>query len=444
MRRALAVFLAGLMLFTPTFQAVGDDIRIEVKGDLYDRLALPKGEGPGDLTLFQGQFGAGLTPPVGACGLNAVSSFMAGLRFFENLGDLRGFITDWGSSLTALALYGLATYLPVAKEVLLGANMLSNFAAQLRGFSCSQAMEAIKEFNYQDSYLIKRCIARRLGISVDEVDLKKIEDREWSRKWYEAYQYCLTRANLVDLLGGTDETKRYLNFISPRSLARCYLGVKDSITSEDIANADLQTRAKYLLYMLLPDITLDSNGLLRVRTVRIVDTPNGKVIVNTDDGRGRPMTLMDVVNLHAEDFKRNFDELIRNLKGVIKYGMDYEDALKAAEGYLEDFERKYGITAQDLAGILILVLKMRDYMEREITANRVVDDKVLRLALMPIDNVLSDIKEHFRYRVIESLKLAMYENSLRLKEAEELRKAVGSIATPGGKNGCLTGASTSQ
>ncbi len=433
MRRALAVFLAALMLFTPTLQAVGDNIRIEVKGDLYNRLALPKGGGPGDLTLFQGQFGAGLTPPVGACGINAVSSFIAGLSSIANLGGLKEFIEDWRNAGTALALYALATYLPVAKEVLLGANMLSNFVAQLRGFSCVQAMEAIKEFNYQDSYLIKRCIARRLGISAENVDVVKSID---PNRWYEAYKACLNSASLVDLFGGDKgEAEKYLSFISPRSLARCYLGVNKTPTPEEVANADLQTRAKYFLYMILPDITLGSDGLLRIRTVEIVDTRTGQ---------RRPATLVDVVNLHAEDFERNFDELIKNLKGVIKYGMDYEDALKAAESYLEDFERKYGITAQDLAGILILVLKMRDYMEREITANRVVDDKVLRLALMPIDNVLSDIKEHFRYRVIESLKLAMYENSLRLKEAEELRKAVGSIATPGGKDGCLTGASTSQ
>jgi hypothetical protein len=124
--------------------------------------------------------------------------------------------------------------------------------------------------------------------------------------------------------------------------------------------------------------------------------------------------------------------------------MDYEDALEAVKGPLDEFEKKYGITAQDLAGILILVLKMRDFMEKEITANRDVDDKALQLALMPIDNVLSDIKEHFRYRVHERLQLAMYENALRLKQAEEMRKAVGSVATPGDKDGCLVGASASQ
>jgi archaellum component FlaC len=411
----------------------GDDIRMEVKGDLYDRLALPQGGGPGDLTLFQGKLGGGLTPPVGACGINAASSFIAGLSSIANLGQLQEFINNWQSAGTALALYGLATYLPVAKEVLLGANTLSNFVAQLRGFSCSQAMDAIKEFNYQDSFLIKRCIAKKLGISADEVDVKRSSNPD---EWYRAYRECLNSASLVDLFGGDkSEAEKYLKLVSPRSLARCYLGVNRAPTSEEIANADLQTRAKYFLYMLLPDVSMDSNGLLRVRTVDIVDTRTGQ---------RRPATVVDVVNIHTEDFERNFNKLIEDLKGVVKYDMDYESALEAVKAPLEEFEEKYGITAQDLAGILILTLKMRDAMEREITANGEVDDKTLKLALMPVDDALSDIKEHFRYRVIERLTLAMYENALRLKEAEEMRKAVGSVATPGDKDGCLVGASTSQ
>jgi hypothetical protein len=441
MRRIVAGLLAGLMLFTPTFQAVGDDIRIEVRGDLYDRLRLPRGGDPGDLDLFQGQFGAGIAPAVGACGINALQSYIAGLAGAVNLSGLKDFITNWQNAATAVALYGLATYLPVAKEVLLGANMLSNFVAQLRGFSCAQAMEAIKELNYHDSYLIRRCMARRLNISVEELDLMSREEmrrrygENWTEKWREAYSYCLRNASLVDLLGGQDEAQKYLSFISPRSLARCYLGVNRTPTPEEIANADLQTRAKYFLYMVLPDISMDSRGLLRVRTFEIVDPQTRQ---------RRPATVVDVANLHAEDFEKNFNELLRDLKGRVKYEMDYEDALKAVEGPLKDFERKYGIVAQDLAGILILTLKMRDFMVKEITANREVDEKVLQLALLPVDNILSDIKEHFRYRVIESLRNAMYEHALRMNEAEKMRRALGSFATPGAINGCLTGASASQ
>jgi hypothetical protein len=421
MRRAVAGLLAGLMLFMPTFQVFGDDIKIEVKGDLYDRLGLPKGGGVGDLTLFQGQFGGGLTPPVGACGINAASSFIAGLSNIANLGGLQEFINNWQSAGTAVALYALATYLPVAKEVLLGANMLSNFVAQLRGFSCSQAMEAIKELNYQDSYLIKRCIAKRLGVSADNVDVVKSSD---PNKWYDAYKYCLNSASLVDLLGGQDEAKKYLSFISPRSLARCYLGVNKAPTPEDIANADLQTRAKYFLYMVLPDITLDSNGLLKVKTVDIVDSRTGQK---------RPATMIDVVNLHVETFVEDYKKLIEDLKSVVKFEMGYEEALKASKPYFEGFERKYGISVEDMAPALILTLRMRDYLQKN------VDKGFIYVAdLQSIDNY---IEEYFMRiyldKALQRLELALSDYLIRLKQAETMRKSVGSGTVPGGSNECL-------
>ena len=439
MRRVLAAFLAGLMLFTPTFQAVGDNIRIEVRGDLYDRLRLPTGGEPGDLTLFQGQFGAGLTPPVGVCGINAASSFIAGLSSIANLGGLQDFINNWQSAGTALALYALATYLPVAKEVLLGANMLSNFVAQLRGFSCAQAMEAIKEFNYQDSYLIKRCIARRLGISADQVDVVKSRD---PKEWYDAYTACLKSASLVDLFGGDkSEAEKFLSFISPRSLARCYLGVKDRITSEDIANADLQTRAKYFLYMVLPDITLDSRGLLRVRTVRIVETSDGKkVIVNGETNAGRPATMLDVMNLHVENFVEDYKELVKNLKSVVKFEMGYKEALEVSKPYFKDFERKYGVSLEDMAPAMILLLRMRDYLQRNVDRN---PGNITYIAdLKAIDNYIEDtFMKVYLDEALRRLEEALDNYLIRLKQAEAMRRALGSGAIPGDRDGCFGGSS---
>ncbi len=439
MRRAVAGFLAGLMLFTPTFQAVGDDIRIEVKGDLYDRLALPKGEPPQDLTLFQGRFGAGLTPPVGACGINAASSFVAGLSSFANLGGLQGFINNWRTAGTALALYALATYLPVAKEVLLGANMLSNFVAQLRGFSCSQAMEAIKEFNYQDSYLIKRCIARRLGISAENVDVEKSKN---PREWYDAYRACLNSTNLVDLFmppnGDKEEAKgeaeKFLRFISPRSLARCYLGVNRTPTPEEVANADLETRAKYFLYMVLPDISMDSNGLLRVRTVEIVDTQTGQ---------RRPATMLDVMNLHVETFVKDYEKLIEDLKSVVKFEMEYEAAWDASRRYFEEFERKYGIIVRDMAPTMILLLRMRDYLQKNAERN---PDNIIYIAdLKTIDTYIEEtFMRVYLDEALRRLEEALDDALLRLRQAEAMRRALGSSAIPGDRDGCFGGSSGSS
>jgi hypothetical protein len=429
MKRAIAGLLAGLMLFTPTFQAVGDDIRIEVKGDLYDRLGLPKGGEPGDLTLFQGQFGGGLTPPVGACGVNAAFSFIAGLSSIANLGGLQQFINDWQSSGTALALYALATYLPIAKEVLLGANMLSNFVSQLRGFSCSQAMEAIKEFNYQDSFLIKRCIAKRLGVSADNVDVVRGKNPD---EWYSAYKACLNSASLVDLFGGDkNEAEKFLKFISPRSLARCYLGVNKAPTPEEIANADLQTRAKYFLYMVLPDISMDSNGLLRVRTVEIVDTQTGQK---------RPATMIDVMNLHVEQFVEDYKKLIKDLKSVVKFEMRHEEALKASEPYFEEFQRKYGVSVEDMAPALILTLRMRDYLQKNVEKN---PGNITYIAdLQTIDNYIEEtFMKVYLDKALQRLELALSDYLVRLKQAEAMRRYLGSGTIPGDKDGCFGGSS---
>ena len=426
MRRTVASFLAGLMLFTPAFQAVGDDIRIEVKGDLYDRLGLPKGGGPGDLTLFQGKFGGGLTPPVGACGLNAASSFIAGLSSIANLGGLQEFINNWQSAGTALALYALATYLPVAKEVLLGANTLSNFVAQLRGFSCSQAMETIKEFNYQDSFLIKRCIAKRLGISADKVDVKKSSDPD---EWYAAYKQCLNGASLVDLFGGDkSEAEKYLKFISPRSLARCYLGVNRAPTTGEIADADLQTRAKYFLYMVLPDISMDSNGLLRVRTVEIADS---------QAGQRRPATMIDVMNLHVEQFVEDYKKLIEDIKPVVKFEMGHDEALEASKSYFEEFEKKYGISVEDMSPALILALRMRDYLQKNA-------DKGFTYAadLQSIDYYIGEyFMKAYLDKALLRLELALGEYLVKLKQAEAMRKSLGSGTIPGDSDGCFGGSS---
>jgi hypothetical protein len=303
--------------------------------------------------------------------------------------------------------------------------MLSNFVAQLRGFSCAQAMEAIKEFNYQDSILIKRCIAKRLGVSVENVDVIRTTN---PNEWYNAYRQCLNSASLVDLFGGDrSEAERYLKFISPRSLARCYLGVNRAPTPEEIANADLQTRVKYFLYMVLPDISMDSNGLLRIRTVEIVDSWTGQ---------RRPATMVDVVNLHVEQFVEDYREMIRKLKSEIKFEMGYEEALRASRPYFENFERKYGISVKDMAPALILTLRMRDYLQKQ--AERYPGNITYIADLKAIDN---HIEEYFMKvyldEALRRLELALSEYLVRLKQAEAMRRSLGSGTIPGDRDGCF-------
>jgi hypothetical protein len=423
MRKVVVVLLLGLMLFTPVSQTLGDSI--EVRGNLYDKLGLPTGDGPGTLNLFQGKIGAGLTPSAGACGVNAGFSFLYGIQ--NSLGAIDQFISNWQTAGTAVALYTLATYLPIAKEALLGANTLSNFLAQLRGFSCSQTMETIKELNYQDSFLIKKCIAKRLGISEGDVDVTKSKDPQ---EWYNAYKQCLNSANIVDLFGGDkDSALKYLKFISPRSLARCYLGVRRDPTAEEIAKADLQTRAKYFLYMVLPDITLSGNGLLNIQTATITD-PN--------TGQKRPATMMDVMNFHVESFVQDYKQLIEDLKPVIKFEMGHKEALEASQDRFKEFERKYNISVEDMSSTLVLILRMRDYLQRGAKGEFEGNPLQYEADLMKIDHLLNEyVMKNFLDKALYRLEMVLNDELVRLKQAEEMRKAVGSGNIPGDKDGCF-------
>jgi hypothetical protein len=152
---------------------------------------------------------------------------------------------------------------------------------------------------------------------------------------------------------------------------------------------------------------------------------------------------VDVVNIHVEDFERNYNQLIEDLKRVIRYDMDYVEALEAGKSYFKEFERKYGITVEDMAPTLILVLKMRDYIAKEI------EDGMASASsyedLFDLDRLIGrELKMHFMDRVKESLRWAMTEHALRMQQAEAMRRAVGSQARPGVSDDCLTGASGSN
>lgn len=428
MRRFVSLLLSFSLLVYP-INLKADTI--EVRGDLYSKLGGLRGGEVDTLNLAQGRIGGGLTPPAGACGVNAAFSFLYGLT--NSLGSLDQFISNWQSAATVVALYALATYLPVAKEALLGANTLSNFLAQLRGFSCSQAMETIKELNYQDSFLVKKCIARRLGISEGDVDVKKNTNPD---EWYNAYKQCLNSASLVDLFGGdTDGALKFLKFISPKSLAKCYLGVRQAPTVQELADADLNTRAKYFLYMIMPDITLDANGLLKVQTVQIKDQKTGQT---------RPATFTDVMNLHVDNFEQDYKSLLDNLKSAITYDMSYREAFEAGKPYFEEFERKYGVSVEDMAPTLILLFKMRDYFEKGMTTDE--NNKVrYAVSLSKIDQLLNgDVKKAFLGKAIDKLEMVLNENFVRLKQAEALRRTTGSgnLPTQNGVSDECVGSST--
>ena len=401
MRKILAFLFSFCLVFADS---------LEIKGNLEETYVLPSYGNPSDVTIFQGKFGGGLGGSANACGLQAGLNFFYGLK--TSLEGLMEFINDWKSSATALALYALATYLPVAKEALLGANTLSNFLARLRGFSCSQAMQAIKEFNYTDSWLIKKCIARKLGIEEDEVDsLKETSPSEW----YSVYRSCLNSASLTDLLGNEGALK-FVKFISPRSYVKCALGVKDNISPEEIANADVYTKAKYFLYLITPDVQLSSDGLLQIKTVKIKDS----------EGNIRPATLADMVKLYRDQFEEDYENLVEEIKSLLS-SESLESAIPSIEAKLDEFGRKYGLDLRNVKYLFGLVGKL--YMEnKKLREENKLSVTEAGKELKALSLMEKELKDFLLAEAIHRLRLAIEDASLRVAETLKTAKATGSVS----------------
>jgi hypothetical protein len=150
--------------------------------------------------------------------------------------------------------------------------------------------------------------------------------------------------------------------------------------------------------------------------------------------------MLDVMNLHVETFVKDYEKLIEDLKAVIKFEMGHEEALKASKPYFESFERKYGISVSDMASAMILLLRMRDYLQKNVDKN---PGNITDIAdLKAIDTYIEEtFMKVYLDEALWRLERALDEALLRLKQAEAMRRAVGSGAIPGDKDGCFGGSS---
>ncbi|WP_457601564.1 hypothetical protein [Hydrogenivirga sp.] len=220
--------------------------------------------------LFRGKAGANWGANGSACGLNVFANYLYGLK--TNIKALESFIEDWTQSIPAVALYALATYMPVAKEVLMGAEMLSNAVARLQGFNCQTAMKYIREMNMADSVLVKRCVmtlAKKDGTDVSDYDSLKKTDPD---KWWGWYKRCLNEGSVFDLLEPSDKSE-WQKKLSLRRTIRCAL-FGDKPWSEIVKDMEsgwttgsIAERAKVLLYVTAPEFEFSgaATGLGKVK-----------------------------------------------------------------------------------------------------------------------------------------------------------------------------------
>ena len=239
--------------------------RIEEKGEGYYRIE-ERFKFTGDFTakpmkkeyrFFEGSVQARAGSSSSACGLNVFANYLYGLK--ENIKALEMFLQDWKNSAPALLLYALATYLPVAKEALMGIEMVSNTVASLRGFTCQRAMQMIRQMNYTDSILVQNCIKNKLceneGYCSDaDYDTARATDPE---KWFQYYEECLNEPNLFDVVP-TKVKNWFEEKLNYRKNLYC-LFWGDKSYEEVIADlpdawstGGIKERAKILAFALLP------------------------------------------------------------------------------------------------------------------------------------------------------------------------------------------------
>lgn len=202
-----------------------------------------------------------------ACGLNVFANYLYGLK--TNIKALESFLEDWSKSAPAVALYALATYLPVAKEALLGIEMISNAVASLRGFTCERAMQMIRQMNYTDSVLIENCIKNKMctkdGVCSDDDDAYDSLKETNPKKWFNYYNECLSKPNLFDAISPSLKQwfashlnyreNLYCLFWGDKPYHQVISDLPDSWTS-----GGLTERAKILAFALLPSFEF-STGL---------------------------------------------------------------------------------------------------------------------------------------------------------------------------------------
>lgn len=300
--------------------------------------------------IFKARAGGRWGSPVGACGLNVFANYLYGIK--QNIEALKMFIRDWKQAGTAVALYGLATMLPVAKEVLLGAEMMSNAVAKLKGFNCRGAMKMLRDMNMVDSVLVKRCVllkAEREGIS--GMDYETLMDTEPS-KWERWYRECVESPSIFDQLD-LKSVKAWEKKVSIRRSIRCaFFGdkSKNQVLRNVWKDGSLDDKAKVLLYIASPEIEMGASveqGGQSLASVRFGgEDPNF--------GPGTPVDIRKLIDEMlsrdlAQDVSLLLDAVVGAYRSCTTSSGSCPDAIDALDGITQDFERKWNV---DLSGIL--------------------------------------------------------------------------------------------
>jgi hypothetical protein len=300
--------------------------KVELYGEYSPEWELPD-TGGGSLPVFSAHIKGNLKGM--SCGWQATAFYR--LAMMLNTDNLQQIIDNWKSLAFPLALYTVATYFPIVKEAMVGAEYISDMIASLANVNCQSAMKMIEAYNKKTSNIVRACVLKRLGKNINiwtatpsqiQKALSDVSEAEIRK----AYDYCMNHASLLDALPLPD-VKKWLKKLNPRKWIACnYIkafGLKDLGKEYNadkkilVEGGSLETVAKLYLLAITPEFIIDE------RTKQVLLKP----IYLTEKGKKEPINLVTVGKVIDEKVDRDF----KHLEEVLKSGASLEEFISEVE-----------------------------------------------------------------------------------------------------------------
>ena len=337
------------------------------------------------------------------CGTKGMAFY--GLSMQLNTDALKQAIYNWKQLAYPLALYWLATTLPVVKEAVSGAEYISNQIASLTSLSCESAMNMLKDYNRSTSKIVRACVLKKLGVDVwnaSSEDIKQVVESKSEAEIEKAYSEC-ENATILDALNIPD-LKKYLKSINPRRYIACNyvkeLGMEDlgdrySLKRRIIEGGDLKTYAQVLALALTPEF--------------VIDEKTKQMILKPIEVDGKVLDERQIDSLIRESVDKEFNKL----REYVKAG-DYE----GFKSYLHEMNSRFFIKEASLLHLFDIWF----YGFKKLEAIKDKEEIAYTKGKVLLDYYVKSLKKQYETIKETNVKLEamrMIERAQKLKKQEE-------------------------
>jgi hypothetical protein len=392
------------------------NLKIDTYGEYSPDWELPDDFGADSLPVFSAHIKGNLKGM--ACGWQATAFYR--LAMMLNTDNLQQIIDNWKSLAFPLALYTVATYFPIVKEAMVGAEYISDMIASLSNMNCQSAMKMIEAYNKKTSKIVRACVLKRLGKNINiwtaspsqiEKALSDVSEAEIRK----AYDYCMNHASLLDALPLSD-VKKWLKKLNPRKWIACNyvkaFGLKDLGKEYNadrkilVEGGNLETVAKLYLLAITPEFVIDE------RTKRVLLKP----IYLTDHGKKMPVNLTTLGGVLREKIDKDFKKLEERVKGNLNGFIDT----------VKQLNEKYYVRNTDdiLAYFKLWWYAYKRYEQARREGNELLAQRIL-ISIKDYENALK--RQYYRWAERNMLQMALdYLNKVEaMAQNQDITGAIG-------------------